>query len=198
MECEESRIGGSEGQEIVMKAGPRKIRLEHVSPTQYAAASTRILLDLIESGNMNAKHLFDYLAYGVKVSELAESYTWISVLHFDRAYRELQACHGFRWGSDASHLATVHLRPRGMQLSGAGRSAQSPAFMRSGESGTRRAPHRADLDISDMGRICRLYNRNRCPFGADCKYRHVCSAPNCGEPHPLALHGKPKNAVARD
>lgn len=36
--------------------------------------------------------------------------------------------------------------------------------------------------------VCRWYNRVACPFGDQCKYRHVCLAPKCGQPHPLALH----------
>jgi len=38
------------------------------------------------------------------------------------------------------------------------------------------------------GEVCRRYNRVACPFGDQCKYRHVCLAPKCGQPHPLALH----------
>jgi len=36
--------------------------------------------------------------------------------------------------------------------------------------------------------ICRLYNRLSCHFGTKCKYQHVCLAPSCRGPHPLALH----------
>ncbi len=171
---EETTLSSGEGAEVVIKSGPHKPKLEAVSPMQWSAANIRILLEMLTSGSLKQSSMFDYLAYTVKVSELADSYMWSSVLHFDRAYRQLQAQHGFRWGSDSTHLATLHLRPK---------LAKAPQSQRGSAS-------RTDNPRTTPSPICRLYNRNNCPFGEACKYRHVCSAPGCKGAHPLALHGK--------
>ena len=50
--------------------------------------------------------------------------------------------------------------------------------------------------------ICRLYNRGKCPLGDQCKYSHVCFAPSCRGPHPLAMHAaikaEAKNLLRQD
>jgi len=52
--------------------------------------------------------------------------------------------------------------------------------------------HRRKLEDT----ICKLYNRVSCPFGEQCIYRHVCLAPSCRQPHPLALHASKKGPVS--
>jgi len=187
-ESEESILEGEGGSQVILKSGPRKPKLENVTPMQWSAANVRILMELLQEGQLQKEHIYDYLAYTVKVSELADSYLWTSVLHYDRAYRQLQAQHHFRWGSDSPHLGTLHLRVRQTvgQTRPVGKGSNNPALGNTGQKP-----------------VCRLFNRNQCPFGAACKYKHVCSAPDCKESHPLAFHGKKfsddqKNKQGRD
>ena len=63
----------------------------------------------------------DYLSYTAKTLQLVQRYEVASVWEHDRDYRKLQAQHGFRWGTDVSHLYLVHLRPK---ISDPGRNIQ--------------------------------------------------------------------------
>ena len=125
-------------------------------------ASIRILIDLLRDGLLQHNNLFDYLAYMVKISELTASHAWASVLQFDRAYRQLQAQHGFRWAADTPHLVAVHLQPRGLT-----EVRPPPAAM---------TPPCVDYITAIAARLEQA-----------CRYRHVCSAPGCQGSHPLAL-----------
>ena len=95
---------------VVIKSGPRKTRLKNVTPAQWGTANIRILTESLRTGALEQSALYDYLAYTIKVGEMADQYNWQSILQYDRAYRIQQATHGFRWGSDSPHLTTVHLR----------------------------------------------------------------------------------------
>jgi hypothetical protein len=191
---QEEILGESQGGKIVYKSGARNIKLDQVSPMQWSAVNMRIAVELIRTEALKQSALFDYMAYTVKVSELADTYMWVSILQYDRAYRQLQAQHGFRWGSDSPHLDTLHLRARQYH--------QFPAKNRQSQSFPRATPANA-TDYSCQGsrpssgsiNNCRLYQRNACPWGENCRYSHVCSAPGCGQQHPLAMHGRsqPKN-----
>ena len=59
-----------------------------------------------------SRYEYMHIAYTFKISELAENHLWPSVMIFDRRYRELQAQHWFRWGSDTPHLTAVNRKPR--------------------------------------------------------------------------------------
>ena len=176
---DEKVLLGEAGCEVVLRSGGKKTQLDAVTPSQYMGASIKILMDLLRDGLLLHCNIFDYLAYMVKISELTASHVWASVLQFDRAYRQLQAQHGFRWAADTPHLVAVHLRPRG----------QAQVAQASPRGGTRPSTG-TPTSRRDDTTVCRLYNGNRCPFGPACRYRHVCSAPGCHGSHPLALHGK--------
>ena len=56
---------------------------------------------------------FDFDQWAEKAELTRKTYLWVSVnMRFDRAYRQLQAQHGFRCGSDSPHLDALHLRAR--------------------------------------------------------------------------------------
>ena len=74
------------------------------SPTNHDGAA--------DTGSTTEGCHFDYIADTVKISEMAEGHLWPSVMEFDRIYRQLQAQHGFGWGSDTPHLTAVNLKPR--------------------------------------------------------------------------------------
>ena len=191
-EQKEHVFGEGEGPHVVLKTGRKKVPLEQISPMQWSCANVKILLELLRRGHLQETAMFDYLAYTVKIGELAESYTWGSILQYDRAYRQLQAQHGFRWASDSPHLTALHLKPRSTgHLQG--KSTPPPKPGRRAGTSTGQA---------SAANVCRLYNRNVCPYGKDCRFEHRCLAPNCGGNHPLALHGQknnqPKNAAPQE
>ena len=55
-------------------SGPRKPKLDTVTPMQWSATNIKILMELLREGKLSQQVMFDYLAYTVKVSELAEGY----------------------------------------------------------------------------------------------------------------------------
>ncbi len=114
---------------------------------------------LLTKGMLQQQSILDYVAYMVKVSELAESYLWQSVLAYDRAYHQLQVQHRLRWASDSPHLptTTLHLKPR----------QGSKADSRRPRAGATHPSSIPSIQIS------RLFNRNQCPFAAECRFRHV-------------------------
>ena len=163
-------VGGS--CELFVKS-PKAIKLEEVSPMQYTGASLRILRELVVQGQLAENKCFQYLGYIVKIAQLAEHHSWISVLSYDRAYRQLQAQCGFAWGWDAPHLSTVHLRPR---------LPPRKDF-----------PHKVTTRKSSgekQRQPCRLYNSRQgsCPYGDKCIHAHVCSAEGCNGRHPITAH----------
>ena len=168
---EDQTVWGDEESSLIIRSG-RKKALDKVSPHQWGAANLRIMFELHRTGQLVGAALWDYLAYTVKVHDLAATYTWPSLLLYDREYRKAQAREGFRWGSDTPHVDRLYLRYREPVVGQAGKKGQ----------GAPKTPNKAD--------ICRLYQKDNCPFGAECRFRHVCSAPSCNGRHPLARHGQ--------
>ena len=181
---QEEVLGESQGGQIIFKTGPRKVKLEMVTPMQWSAANMRVLIELLRTGELKEGSIYDYISYTVKVSELADTYVWVSVMRFDRAYRQLQAQHGFRWGSDSPHLDALHLRARqpGQQFPANSRVTQPP------KTASNNQGSRPSLNVDQT---CRLFQRNACPWADKGKFQHICAAPGCGQDHPLAMHGKP-------
>ena len=72
-----SNLGGSR---LVISYGQQRPRLESVSLSQWVIAHTRIFHSLLFAGKLpTARDVRDYLAYTVKVMELAGKYEWVSV-----------------------------------------------------------------------------------------------------------------------
>ena len=150
-------LSGSEGK-ITFDGGPKKPRLESLTPHQFYAANSRIMYKLIETGALTDRGVVDYLGYTVKIAQLADRYVWSSVLHYDRQYRELQAELNFDWGSDCTHLHQVVLREKAQALT-------------SGKRPSTKAP--IPIDPASNVEICLNFNRNICKLGGACKYAHV-------------------------
>ena len=71
-------------------------------------ANTRIFSTLLFAGKLpTARDVKDYLAYTVKVMELASRYVWESVLKYDDEFRQLQAAYGYPWSYNSHHLLGV-------------------------------------------------------------------------------------------
>ena len=171
-ETGEHVLESREGSQLLIRTGPKKPRIEQVTPMQWCAANMRIMVEMLRDGDLAHVHLMDYVAYTIKVSELANKYTWLSVLYYDQAYRRMQQSHKFRWGSDAPHLTSLHLIPR---------NPSKPTSAKGGRTS----------DAAKKTVICRNYNNNRCAY-TDCKFQHICSVANCGQAHPATQHDAKK------
>ena len=102
-------VGGSR---LVISYGQQRPRLESVTLSQWVVANTRIFHHLLFANKLpTSRDLRDYLAYTVKIMELAGKYEWVSVLKFDDEYRQLQATYSFPWSHDSHHLHEVTLVP---------------------------------------------------------------------------------------
>ena len=89
--------------------------LEKVTPLQWTGASLKIMARLIQSNKLNVHGVLQYQAYMAMLTSLAESYTWVSILQFDRRYRSLQAVFEFSWGTDVPCLMLGALCRRSVQ-----------------------------------------------------------------------------------
>lgn len=180
----EQILMGSDGdQQVVLRSGSAKPKLEQVTPLQWMGASIRIMRELITKGSLKVTDCDSYLSYMEKLSDFASKYTWPSILQYDREYRRWQAQCECRWGSDNIHLAGIHLDVR---------SRQPPKQVNTQPSGPqqtrRQQPKLGQPRPAQHDPICRQYNLLKCTFGAACKYVHKCLAPGCDGQHPISEH----------
>ena len=161
----EQVLSEQDGQAIIAKTGPKKLKLESISPAQWISANSRIMAELLRQGKLQHHQIPMYLSYTAKIGDLALRYTWQSVLLYDNEYRHLQAKLQFDWGRDAPHLATTRLRDRTPASTASAKPTKKP--------------------------VCKNYNSKGCTYGASCSYRHICSEPGCGKSHPKTKHGNP-------
>ena len=101
---EEMVIGGPGDQQVIVKSGPKKTKLDNLSLTQWSIANVAILYKLVGEGKLPGPALMDYLSYSTKFYHLVQRCSLTSVLLFDREYRKLQADMGFQWGTYIQHL----------------------------------------------------------------------------------------------
>ena len=107
-EEDDRRVWGNEEEGLFFKSS-KSVKLEQVSPSQWSAAGTRIMYQLLEDGALLDRDIHDYLGYMTEESDLAATYTWKSVLLHDDAYRKKQAAEGFKWGTPMPHLDRLWL-----------------------------------------------------------------------------------------
>ena len=86
---EEIVVGGNGTQQVIVKSGPRKPKLENVTLAQWSVANLAILYKLVAESKLHAGNLLDYLSYTTKICQLVQRFTLISVLMYDREYRPL-------------------------------------------------------------------------------------------------------------
>ena len=192
-----------EGGEPTVKSKPQgRGKLDKVSQAQWCMANTKILAELLASGQLPQQHLADYLSYTVQVCQLAERYTWASVLQFDRDYRQKQALGQCRWGVDIGHIRSVFLveKHQGTQNRGFQPRNQNQNQNRFGKTQNgppyQGGPSYQKSERSDE--VCRLFNQGKCGF-ARCKHKHECLVPGCTKPHTIYEHfgpgqGEPRHA----
>ena len=167
------------GNGITMKLPSQKPKLDKVSPAMWGAANLRIMVALLKDNKLDS--VLDYVAYTIKIHELACRFSWQSVLLYDQEYRALQATHAFRWGTDTPHLTTVALRekPQSSQQQQQGRG-------HGGAGSTNNNKKR----VAPSGReYCLQWNKGACAFGSRCNFEHICI--QCNKDHKGCDHVGP-------
>ena len=140
----------------------------------------------------NIQDILDYQSYTIRVHQLCQRFTLQSVFIYDREYRRLQSSLCFRWGTDVGHhLQAVSLLPKVGTTQGQGAPQRGSAFH--GNKLPRQGPKGP---VTAQGQvICIKFNQHTgCSFTA-CRFKHVCSVPNCGRSHPACKHEESKNVT---
>ena len=176
---EEEQTLGTQGQaKIVVSYGPKKPKLESISVHQWVIANTRIFYTLLSANKLNNSETQNYLAYTVKIMELAPKYDWKSILTYDNEFRKLQAMYGHSWNFESNHLNTVLLTP-----------ITKTQPLKSQSNNTNKLFSNV---TSDSKIICRNFNSAKgCTFPA-CSFAHVCNrkiaGKACGQSHAGHAH----------
>ena len=183
----EQTISDMGGSRLLISYGHQRPRLESVSLTQWVVANTRIFHSLLFSSKLpTSRDVRDYLAYTVKIMELAGRYEWTSVLKFDDEFRQLQATYNFPWSHDSNHLHQVTLVPKAKPKPNT--VGQAPQSNQS-STGPNTAMYSADNRI-----ICRKFNSVGCQSNP-CQFAHVWNrkvkVKACSSSHPATRHSAP-------
>ena len=140
---------------------------------EWGAANCRLMNFLLSSGRLARHDVEYYLAYTTKIFDFASKYTWASILAFDQQYREVQAENNLQWGVFAPQLEMqlLQLKPTALPQ-----------------------PRRQPTHIQEE---CKLFKLHRCPYGSQCRYRHVPAVADktlLTDDTPSGTASKPKNA----
>lgn len=153
----------------------RKLSHDKLSLAQYMEGALRITRDLVTEDGASLEHVMDYINHIIQVALFAQSFTWSSVLSYDRVYRKEQSNLGFRWGTPSSMLMASHLSKSTLPL-------QSDS--------NRKKPMGQTKDPKTGKIVCLRFNGyNGCSLKS-CSYAHVCRA--CFEDHPEVQHKSDK------
>ena len=180
----EQTISDMGGSRLLISYGQQRPRLESVSLSQWVVANTRIFHSLLFSCKLpTSRDVRDYLAYTVKIMELAGKYEWTSVLKFDDEFRQLQATYSFPWSHDSTHLHQITLVPKAKpKQNNSLQPSSNQSFV-----GPNTAVYSADNKV-----ICRKFNSSGCQNNP-CHFAHVCSRKGkgkaCSSSHPATQHG---------
>ena len=110
---DEQEIASSNLTSVLVRTLKGKPKLESIAISTWIAANAKIMDRLIASDRLKTiNDISNYLSYTVKIGELIETFTWVSVLQYDNEYRKLQFEYGFRWGSDSQQLHSRFLKQR--------------------------------------------------------------------------------------
>jgi len=147
-------------------------------------SNTRIFYNLLASRKLKSHwDIQHYLAYTIKIMELANRFQWVSVLKYDDEFRLLRATYNYPWSFDSNHLHTVLLEPI---------PKSQPTIRPLNRPGDRNTSF---VSTTNEGRtICRSFNSARgCNF-SNCVYKHACNrrvtgGKACGQNHPGYSHG---------
>ena len=167
------------GSKLVIKAAPKRVKLESINVWQWAVAAIRIQDQLTKLGLLNEYNVRNYMAYMIKILELNSRFDWISVLMYDREYRLYQSQYGFAWGTDIPHLTTCFLKEKDIKFQGGGQFNKEKS---------KRFVGKPQNNKKSENQNCREFNyKGSCNYNP-CKYVHTCDVPGCGQAHPAINH----------
>ncbi len=66
MESGETVVQGTMGSQVVLKSGPKRPKLDSVTPMQSSGANMHIWVELLTKGMLQQQSVMDYIAYTVK------------------------------------------------------------------------------------------------------------------------------------
>ena len=151
------RMSLVEGPDGIMSIKAEAGQSGFITLGEWSAANIRLLQYLLESGELKRSEIEYYQAYSLMIYEFLEAYDWGSILNFDTRYRELQAHHGFPWGTQNQQLAATVLIPR-----------KQPTRDRAADNNKGKGGPLVRKDEQ-----CRLqFTRDGCPYGEKCIYAH--------------------------
>ena len=175
-------VGGQGEQQLVIKSGPKKPKLESLTLSQWSIANLAILYKLVNEGKLVGPSLMDYLSYTTKVYQLVQRFSLVSVLLYDREYRRLQGSMNYRWGTDVQHLHTLFLQPR----PNGGSQGNTTATQRKGSTNQNKPK------VDKRNDLCRNFNSEKGCSYEQCKFKHKCMVPGCVQSHSAIAHSKEK------
>lgn len=147
----------------------KKVPHEKLTMAQYMEGAIRMTRDLITEDSANLEQITDYLSYVVQVALFGQSFTWSSVLSYDKVYRREQAAMGFKWGTPSPLLMTSHLlKPTNEGVI------------------KKKAQVTQTKDPKSGKMVCLRYNGHQGCSLRSCNFAHVCRA--CFEEHPEVSH----------
>ena len=184
---DEDAVGSKDGVDLLLRPSGAKAKLDNISQASWNIANVRILAELLSTGQLPSDQLADYLAYTVKICQLADRHTWKSVLSYDRDYRHKQALCQCRWGTELMHLRSVTLVDKSNQARMANLKNGQNLGPKAPNGAKRREYNKPASVVTEKSPICRQYNQGECTF-VPCKFRHVCLTPGCQQAHTIFEH----------
>ena len=151
---------------VANKRTPR----EKLTIPQYMEASIKM------RSTLPPHQLNDYCDYLTKIAQLAQVFTWPSVLLYDKEFRRKQTETGGQWSSEEPYLMSLCLRP----ISNTSNTPNPPNNKKS----------QSRMDPTSGKPVCIRFNKSMCTTDA-CRYAHVCMT--CLGPHPDTKHPRAKN-----
>jgi hypothetical protein len=159
------------GRGLVLRDSKQKVRPEEVTEAQWAGATMRILLKMLN--DMDHEDIRDYLEYNVQIADYLQVCKTSSVMLLDE-----------------DHRANVHEGAPWTPIN----QQQMFFFLEKKEEAppTKKPWQRSKLPTDDTGKqICLKYNSEEGCHRSFCRYSHVCSVPNCKETHSRLQHNGP-------
>ena len=182
---EELVVGGQGEQQLVIKSGSKKPRLESLTLSQWSIANLAILYQLVNDGKLAGPSLMDYLSYTTKVYQLVQRFSLPLTLLYDREYRKLHSSMNFHWGTDVQHLHTLFLQPRA-SLGPQGNQTNGQ------KKGVGYQPAQKPLRREKCLEVCWNFNSEKGCSYAQCRFAHKCILPGCGQGHSAVSHHQEK------
>ena len=103
--------GGQGDQQIIVKLGPNKPKLENLTFSQWSIANLAILYKLVSDNKLSGPSMLDYLSYTTKVYQLVQRFSLHSVSLYDRNIVNIMPLKGLGGGQTSSTYTRCAFRP---------------------------------------------------------------------------------------